>query len=456
MISARLSVALAACCLCGATQASAMNLSEALQLALQHDPEIRESLATYQADLEAGKQETSGLLPSIGLSAKANEARTDSSGIFGSTSETYPEWSAGLEARQALFRLDWFARGDRADARDALAEARAASRRLQSLRKVAERYFAVLVAQEGVAQAKAEAAAVRESLEDTRKRYDVQLVAGNDLKEAQARDDVAQAQILSAEHELASARDGLREITATQDLVLPSLRREVTFPPLMPMDADSWVKAASGNNPDVLAARQQLEIARADVTSRRSEASPTLDLVATAARQDSSEFSFGQRVDDGRIGLELKVPIYAGGINASRVREASAREVAAEAALQRVSQQVEREARQRFRNVTSDLAQLNAKQNVLASSRLAETAVRNGYDAGTRTITDVLDARSRVVQSTLDLNRTRLGLVLNLLELRMITGGLSEKDFAEVDRLLDVAAQATDAASEEIKEQVKE
>lgn len=452
MISARLSVVLAAAFLCGATQASAMNLSEALQRALKHDPEIRESLATYQADLEAGRQETSSLLPSIGLSAKANEARTESSGVFGSTKESYPEWSAGIEARQALFRLDWFARGDRADARDALAEANAANRRLQSLRKVAERYFAVLVAQEGVVQARAEAAAVRESLEDTRKRYDVQLVAGNDLKEAQARDDLAQAQILSAEHELASSRDALQEITATSDLVLPSLRRDVVFPPLLPMDVESWVKAARGNNPDVLAARQQLEIARADVTSRRSEASPTLDLVATAARQDSSEFTFGQRVDDGRVGLELKVPIYAGGINASRVREAAAREVAAQAALERISQQVEREARQRFRSVTSDVAQLNAKQNVLASSRLAETAVRNGYDAGTRTISDVLDARSRVVQATLDLNRTRLGLVLNVLELRMVTGGLSEKDFAEVDRLLEVAA----AQPTEPKEQVKE
>ncbi len=431
-----------------ALPAQALTLTEALYRAGEKDPTVPGSLALHDFQREAGKQVRGSLLPNVGLETRYDQARSESEFAFGSApAETYSAWSAAIEARQPLFRLDWFARGERAAALDAQADTALRDRTQRLLSRVAERYFGVLVAQDGLSQAEAEARAVRESLEDTRKRYEVELVPGTDLKEAQARDDLAQARLLSARRNLETARDALDEITESGQSPLPQLPEQVSFPVLTPATADSWVSAARERSPRIALAQHAFDIAKTEHQSRRSEAMPSLDLVARVAHHDSTDYSLGQLQDDARIGVELNVPIYAGGINQSRVRQADANLRIAEADLRRIRLETERETRQLFRQVQSAYDEASAFEKSLASAQAAERATRAGYDAGTRTITDVLDAKSRVVQARRDLNGTRYNLLLKLLQLKQTVGNLSEKDFAEIDRLLSVPASTKPASS---------
>lgn len=421
-----------------APSAWAIGLTDALYLAASYDPAVAESLAAYDADREAGFQDSGSLLPSVTLNAAGDWGRSRSDGIFGSTDEEFPSWQASLEVRQPLFRLDWGARRARAVALDDLADARLADRRQQLLLRVAEGYFQVLLAQDALALAEAEARAVRESLEDTRKRYEVELVPGTDLSEAQARDDLAQARLLAAERDLQSMRDLLADITGRSDLELPRLPEDSHFPPLLPADADAWVEFARETSPQLRIARHDLEVGLANVRSRRADRMPTLDAVGRAGRVDTSEFSFGQIQDDARIGVELRVPIYSGTTGAA-LREAEAREREIRARLDRVTLEVQRNTRQAFRNVDTGYREIAAFARALESARAAEVATRNGYEAGTRTITDVLDARSRVVAAQGELNRSRYNLLLGILQLKQTAGVLTEQDFTDIDGLLSTA-----------------
>lgn len=415
----------------------AMSLSEALQRASQNDPTVPGSLAQYDSDREAGRQERGSLRPTVSVNAGYDQARTEASFPFATApEERYHSWSAALVARQPLFRLDWFARGDRARARDAQADIALRDRTQLLFRRVADRYFGVLVAQDALALAEAEARAVRESLEDTRKRYEVELVPGTDLKEAQARDDLAQARLLSARRSLESARDALDEITGDGRSPLPQLAEGLRFPPLQPATAEAWVAAAREQSPRIALAQQAVAVAEADRKSRQSEGMPSVDLVASLSHDDSTDYSLGQERDDARIGVELNVPLYTGGINSSRSRQAEASLRIAQAELRRITLETERETRQLFRQVQTGYDESGAFEKSLTSALAAERATRAGYDAGTRTITDVLDAKSRVVQVRRDFNGTRYNLLLSLLQLKQSVGALSEKDFAEIDRLL--------------------
>ncbi|MDD3764311.1 MAG: TolC family outer membrane protein [Nevskiales bacterium] len=417
--------------------AAAMTLSEAFERAQEHDPTIAASLAQLDADQELGRQERGTLLPNVSATAAYEYAKTDSTGrFFGKSKDQYPSWSAQLQARQPLFRLDWFARRDRASALDSRARTQYRDRELQVLVRIAERYFAVLVAQDQLKQAVAEAEAVRESLQDTQERYAVELVPGTDLKEAQARDDLAQTRLISARTSLRTAQDALDEVTGSGYVDLPTLPEGVKLPPLTPSDIDQWVQAALEQNPQVLMSRESVQIARADLRSAGSDAAPTLDLVGSVSHTDNSEYAFGQQNDDSRIGLELNVPIYAGGINGARRREAAARLRSAEADLRRVELETARETRQGYREVENAYFEIEAMQRALESALSAQAATQAGYDAGTRTITDVLDAKSRVVQSRRDLNNTRYNLLLKVLQLRQLAGELVPQDFGGIDQLL--------------------
>lgn len=416
--------------------AAAMTLGAALQRAAEHDPAVAVSLAQHRADREAGREDRGSLLPSLAAGGRYAYAKTRSEGVFGKSEDGYPTWAAQIEARQPLFRLDWFARADRARALDAQADVTLRDRTLQLLLRVAERYFGVLQAQDQLAQAGAESRAVSESLEDTRKRYEVELVPGTDLKEAQARDDLARARLLSARTALETARDALDEVTGSGHVQLPQLPEDVAFPPLAPDSVEQWVAAALEQSPRIARAQQSARIADADRRRSRSAAMPALDLVASAGRQDTSRFEFGQETDDARIGLELNIPIYTGGINSARIRRAEAGAEAAEADLKRIRLETARETRQRYRQVEAAYHAVDAFKKSLESAQLAQAATQAGYDAGTRTITDVLDAKSRVVQAQRELGATRYNLLLSLLQLRQLTGKLSEQDFARVDQLL--------------------
>lgn len=435
-------VALCAAAFCAPAQA--MTLTEALHLAAEHDPAVAQSLALYDAEREASRQERAARLPTLGASAAYSnlDTETTKSSFFPNSTDHYGAWNAGIEVRQPLFRLDWFAIGDRAKAQDALADAGLAQRKQDLLTRVAERYFAVLVAQASLEQAQAETESVRKSLDDTRKRYEVELVPGTDLKEAQARDDLSGTQLLVAERELDAARDALDEITGNGNASLPAIRTKTSFPPLQPADVDTWVKAARDQNPALLTAAGELKVATANVRSRQSLTAPTLDAVGSYSRTDDSEALVGQRNDQGKIGVELKIPIYAGGVNASQVREAKARERAAEANLRRLTQETERQARQLFRQVQTGYAEIAAYEQGLASAVAAAEATGYGYDAGTRTISDVLDAKSRVVEANRNLSEARYTLLLSLLQLKQVSGTLSERDFVEIDQLLRAAQTA--------------
>ena len=286
-----------------------------------------------------------------------------------------------------------------------------------------------------LAQASAEAKAVRESLEDTRKRYEVELVPGTDLKEAQARDDLAQARMLSANRALENARDALDEITGNGRVPLPQIAPEAVFPPLEPAKVEDWVKATREQNPRVLQAKEQLVIAKADYRSRVSDAAPTLDLVGSISRSDDSEFDFGQRTDDSRVGVELNVPLYAGGAVSAAKRQAAAQERLAQAEYNRTALEAERQTRQLFNQVQTAYAETEAYNKAWISAQAAEKATRAGYDAGTRTITDVLDAQSRTVQARLNYDSTRYSLLLSLLQLKESVGALTPQNLAEIDRL---------------------
>ena len=421
-----------------------MTLREALQRAIDSDPAVAASLAERAADREVGVQERATRLPTLNITAAIKNTdsevlSTPFKGPAATTSgfdERYDSWQMGAELRQPLFRYDFLARGRRASAQDQLAEQAFIQRGQALVIRVADRYLAVLNASNELALAQSEAEAVGKSLSDVRKRYDVQLVAGTDLKEAQARHDLAQANLLAAQQAVDSAQDALDEVTGNGRAQLYVLNPSAELPALDSLDAEVWLTRARANNPAYQQALAQVAVAQANATSRRSESLPVLDLVASHGRQDMSESRIGSKANSTEVGVELRLPLFAGGAYASKVREAQARLDQAQAQQARSERELLRETRRLFREVQTARAQSQAYQRAVESSQAAEQATRYGYEAGKRTITDVLNAQSNTVQAKRNLDRSRYDVLLKMLQLKQQAGVLDANDLTTVDTLL--------------------
>ena len=64
-------------------------------------------------------------------------------------------------------------------------------------------------------------------------------------------------------------------------------------------------------------------------------------------------------------------------------------------------------------------------------------ATEAGYEVGTRTAVDVLNARKTLVQAQTDYSRSRYDYIIDIINLRLASGSLDRATLAEINQWLD-------------------
>jgi outer membrane protein len=452
--------------------ASAEDLLTVYQRALANDPLIREAEANRLAAREARPQAIAALLPQISASASKTEQETESTGqfpqeieqpagsgnrvvfTFVNSSDSEPKtdrWSVDL--RQSVFSwTNWIAL-KRASRQVAQAEADYLAAEQDLAARVAERYFDVLAAQDNLDAQQSAFEAISRQLEQAEKRFEVGLIAITDVQEAKAARDSAAAAVIAAKRQLAAAEELLREITAEKYVRLAKPAESMPLRTPAPANEQDWIEASMNQNLALVSSRLAAEIARDNVRAAFGGHLPTLDLTASRSNVDqTATINFasgntGERTsdsDDTTIALQLNVPIFAGGGTQSRVRQSEYQWQAARERLKRVTRQTERQARDAFLGVQSEISRVQALRQALESSQTALKATEAGYEVGTRTAVDVLDARRALVQAQTNYARSRYDYILNVLRLKQAAGNLDRKAIEEVNAWLE---QTTPAAA---------
>jgi outer membrane protein len=445
-----------------AASAQAEDLKSVYERALANDPQIREADALRRAAREARPQAWAAILPQISGSASKTRADTTSSGQFPqeqrlptgqtvvlnflSSSTSEPEtdrWS--LDLRQSLISWDNWVAIKRASRQVAQAEADFQAAEQQLIVRVAEAYFNVLAAQDTVDAQSSALEAISRQLEQAEKRFEVGLIAVTDVQEAKAARDSAAAAVIAAKRQLASTEEFLREITAEKYAELAKPGESMPLKSPEPADEAQWVERSMEQNLALVSSRLAAEIARDNVRAAFGGHLPELDLVASKSSTDQSSpinFSSGNvglrtsDSDDESYSLQVTMPIFSGGATQSRVRQSEFQWRAARERLTRVSRQTERQARDAYLGVISEISRVNALRQALESNQTALKATEAGYEVGTRTAVDVLEARRSLTQAQTNYSRSRYDYILNVLRLRFASGTLDRATLEEVNTWL--------------------
>ena len=423
--------------------AHAADLLQVYRDAAGYDAQYAAARASRDAGLEKLPQGRAGLLPTLGLSA--NTTWND----IESTSRTSPPvtrnaeynsngWSASLS--QPLFRWQNWVGYKQAELIAAQAEMQYAQASQDLIVRVTQAYFDVLLAQETLATAQAQKVAIAEQLEAAKRSFEVGTATITDTHEAQARYDLAAATEIAADNDLAVKRQTLRTLTGNEPDNLKGLRRGVQIGSPQPADIGQWVSSAETGNLGVQIAQTNFDVAGREIDRQRAGHYPTLDLVATHG-QTGSGFSTttGSGVDtkSSTIGLQLAVPIFAGGTVSSKQREAAALNEKARADLDNARRQAQLAARQAYLGVNAGLAQVKALEAGVASSQLAVESNKLGYEVGVRINIDVLNAQSQLFDTRQKLAKARLDTLIAQLKLKAAAGTLTEADLASINALLE-------------------
>jgi outer membrane protein len=440
------------------------NLLEVYQAAAKSDPTILEAQARRMAALEVRPQALGALFPQISFTGQMASRNTDSNATFTQAVDPGPPptiaivnnkqetdsdfWNYTGQLTQTVFDWAQWQTLQRAGSEVALAEANYRAAEQDLLVRVAGRYFDVLAAEDTLAAAEATLQAVTRQLEQAEKRFEVGLIAITDVQEARAAHDSATAGVIAAKRALATAEEFLRELTGEpyQALVKPADDMPLDQP--QPGDEQSWVDKATNQNLNVIAARFDVDIAKTNVKIAEAGHMPTVEIVGqyTQFDADATQTNNGltgpadssQRQDS--IGLQMTLPVFSGGVTQSRVREQVYLHRAARERLEGALRKAERETRDSYLGVVAEKARVQALKQAVKSNQTALEATEAGFEVGTRTTVDVLDARRRLFEAERDYARSRYDYLINVVRLKSASGVLAPGDLASINGFLTTPA----------------
>ncbi len=461
--------ALSLCLLAAAQGAAATDLKGVFEDAVKHDPVIRAANANRLASREARPQAWAAILPQVqgtaGVTWDHNSGFQDQVAEVGNPNDPnappvlqvvpVPEtidqrtkqWAVNL--RSSLISWSNWMNIKAAGAQVAQAEANYQAAEQNLVLRVAQAYFNVLAAYDALVANQASLEAISRQLDQANKRFEVGLIAITDVQEAKASRDTAAAAVIAAKRTLATSQDQLEEITGQKYDSLAKPGGEMPLKGPDPQDETRWVNISLEQNLALISARLAADIARDNVRSAFGGHLPTVDLIAgrsysyTQSDQVLEYIPFqdvNTKINDRQIGLQLTVPIFSGGATQSRVRQSEYLWIAAKETVVQNSRAAERQARDAYLGVISGIARVQALNQALESSQTALKATEAGYEVGTRTAVDVLNARKTLVQAETDYSGSRYDYIVSVLQLRLAAGTLDRAQLIEINSYLTATA----------------
>lgn len=431
------------------TAASALavqDLLESYRLAQASDPQLAAAAAALRVERERLVQARALFLPQLGLEAGVTRVWQDVDGLPPNVvlPEEYDSSFYGLGLTQPLYRQESFALY--AQARLLLAQAELGYARAQQelVLRVAQGYFRVLQAEDGLRSYEAERAALARQLARAERAFALGGATVTDVHEARARLDLTEARRLQARHEVQLAREALRRLTGAAVVgELARLPAGFAPPVLEPAAAQAWVARAEAESLEVRLARYGVALAREEVARQRAQRFPQLDLVARYGRQDGVQLQQGLEatVSERAVGLQLRLPLYAGGGISAQVRAAQAGQEQAQAQLEAAVRAAGLAAESAYLQLEASRRQVQALEQALRSLALSERSTARGVELGLRSTLDLLDVQRERFAAERDLAAARYGYLLGYLQLQAAVGAATTPaPLEEINQLL-VAGQ---------------
>jgi outer membrane protein len=410
------------------------SLADLLDIALNNSPQL---LAAGE-EAEQGRLGTqlakSRYAPEISLNALGGSQRTplaipatvSPAGYFvSSTHELLPS----LELKWLLFDFG------RRDAQLAAAEhtalaAESTRSRVQEklIFDVSDAYFRALSAQGRVHAAHKALAAAKLAEQAVQAQRDVGRATVVQLAEVRRQSAAMQLALTKA---LGAARMSFVTLATTVGLppdtqfALPARAVALDAKPLAPLQ--TLVDDTLRMRPDIVAAREQLAAADADIDVTRAAYRPTISVAAQvfqnigAISNNGGPYSAINRTGYG-VFVSFKWPLFEGGLRKTNVSLAVSRKRAAQDALDAARNTATREVVQAYDEIETSVA---ARTQADAYSRAAEIAYQEtleSYRQGLGTVTDLANSEAAVAQADADLEDANAEVQIAQAALALATG----------------------------------
>jgi outer membrane protein len=259
----------------------------------------------------------------------------------------------------------------------------------QILRDVDEAYFATEAAESVRGTAQAVLAFRRTSLRQLSALAQSQLRSTLDVQFAQVLVSEAQMAVVQADSSVQEARAQLAA-TMGEDTAVDYVLAEQPQPPLLEDDVAVYIREAISTRADLKALQLQ---AQADQQFAKSESKlsyPDVSLLGSAGEVPERDHTLEQNY--GAAGINIRVPVFNGGLYSSRAAEARLRAQAADRDVSNLSLLITRDVRTNWARARDAYLQIQVAHDLVDQTGVALRLAQARYDAGLGSIVELNQA----------------------------------------------------------------
>lgn len=408
-------------------------------LAICNDATLQAAKQAQLAARELLPQASAQFLPVIQAQTQHIAAYNTGGNIFftasglkvgGYNSNTY-----GLSLTQPVLHFDHWKKYEQACAQVKQANATYIAAEQDLMVRTATAYFNVLQAFDTLYYARAQVQALEKFYDQTHERFKVGLIPITDVQIAKARHDSAIAQEILAQTDICNKFEALKEIVGVNVEYLVPLKAEFKLVKPDPADMDSWTCTAVKQNFTLQAQRFQTAAARDNIKINEFGHLPQVDVLGSSIfTNPSNQIQFINNTSS--LALQVTLPLFSGGAVLSKTRQARHTYMQTDKQTEAVYRNVESQTRQFYRNVVTQICQVAALKQSVVSNRAALEATSASFNVGTRTIVDVLNAQTDLIQALLNLAIAKYTYITDSVQLKRTAGVLCPEDFCYINNWL--------------------
>ena len=397
-----------------AAAAVPLTLAEAHAIALQNHPQIAAASYQAQAQQQVYLQARSGLLPQLTAYGDAVHADSDNTRLMAggiNNPSVFSRTAVGANLTQLITDFGHttnLAASARLQA--SAAEQSALTTREQVLLQVDLAYFGALQAH-GVESVARQTLDTRQLLLDR-----VSVLAENKLKSdldvSFARVALEQARLLlqRAQSDVDSSLAALSTVLGYREQRNFTLADATAVPVPASAEVQPLIDQALHDRPELAGLRDQRDAAQRLALSFRDARLPTISALLAAGNSPSHDARLPANYSAG--GIQVSVPVFAGGLYEARQHEAELRARAAAESLRTVEDDISRDVRIAWLNLNSARQRLRTNQQLARYAADAYQLADARYRVGSSSIVELSQAQLELTTAQIDATTARYEVLL--------------------------------------------
>ncbi len=395
--------------LAGPARAQPKTIQDALAAAYSNNPTLQTSRASLRVTDEGVPQALSGWRPSVIIASSigfsgGDVSTTARNAFTGLNTTTTGRNNRQIDTNQITLTQPVYSGGatrastNQADNRVYAQRGRLIATEQTVFTNVVNAYVNVIQQQQVLQLNINNEQVLTRQLQATNDRFRVGEITRTDVAQAEAALAGARATRQTSEGNLQIARSQYRQFVGElpEQLIEPQ-------PLKLPIKNQAEaVQLAVQNNPNVIAATFDDSAARDNIDLQFAALMPQLSVQGVAAQADGS-LSAGVSTRAGTVLLNASIPLYQGGGEYSRVRQARQQQQQTRKTLDDIRRQVIQQAAQAWETLTSSRATIDSTRAAIRANQIALEGVQREAIVGSRTTLDVLNAEQALLNSRVTL-----------------------------------------------------